>query len=72
MALDVQFRGYLMGQRFESGYRVSLAIYRASVSPNLCCVSTIVRQTAAPSQLMCAGSDALLRVGTFIIVRRNN
>jgi hypothetical protein len=52
------------------GGRAPPIIYCASVSRNLRCVSVIVRRTPLPSQLICVGKDALLRIGPFIIARR--
>ena len=58
--------------RRDPGRRAPPVVYCASVSPNVRCVSAIVRQTPLPSQIMCVGNGPLLRVGPFIIARRYN
>jgi hypothetical protein len=52
--------------------RAPVAIYCASVSPNVRCVSAIVRRTPLPSQPMCAETGALLCVCHISIARRYN
>ena len=52
------------GFRRDPGRRAPPAIYCASVSPSVRCVSAIVRRTRVSSQIICVGG-----LGSFILVK---
>ena len=70
--MDSSGQGTSAQGRVESGSRTPAVIYCASVSPNVRCVSTIVRPTPAAISDNCAGHGLPLRVRRYIIVRRYN